>query len=81
MNWTYNELGYVWLELDYIFEVPLDDICCDLVLYKYNWTELNLVPNTVYTQPQKLYFTGGVWYFYFLFSAVLSCFPQGTESS
>jgi len=54
MNWTnfelndyilldyYNDLDSNWFELDSIIEVPWDDICCDLVLYKYtevNWKE------------------------------------------
>ena len=32
----YNEMYYNWLELNCI-EVPWDNICCDLVLYKTNW--------------------------------------------
>ena len=35
------KLNSNWLELDYIIEVPWDDICCNLALYKWNWTELN----------------------------------------
>jgi len=39
MNWIlldydYNELNSSWVELDCIIEVPYDDICCNLALYK-----------------------------------------------
>ena len=37
----YNELDSTWFELDCIFDVPWDDICCNLVLYKKNLIELN----------------------------------------
>ena len=41
MDYDYDELDSNWLELDCIIEVPWDDNCCDLALYKWNWIELN----------------------------------------
>jgi len=31
-----------WFELDYIIDVPQDDICCDLALYKSTQWKLNI---------------------------------------
>ena len=35
----YNSLDFNWLELGCVFEVPSDDICCGLALYKQNRIE------------------------------------------
>ena len=40
----YNELNYNWYELDCIIEVPCDDICCELVLYKENYPSIHFLP-------------------------------------
>jgi len=34
LDYDYNELNSNWLELDCIIEVPWDEICCNLALYK-----------------------------------------------
>jgi len=63
-HYDYNELDSNWLELDCIIEVPSDDICCELALYKktdLNWiSEVNL-KHILTCKPEILAMAGEGW--------------------